>query len=73
MYCEALRVAHAMAAKGPIALRLAKEAVNKAFETPLSEGLEYERKLFYMLFDTDDQKEGMRAFVEKRKPEFKGT
>jgi enoyl-CoA hydratase len=70
---EALRVAHTMAAKGPIALRLAKEAVNKAFESPLSEGLEYERKLFYMLFDTDDQKEGMRAFVEKRKPQFKGS
>jgi enoyl-CoA hydratase len=71
-YEEALRVAREMAAKGPIALRLAKEAVLKAAETTLSEGLEYERKLFYMLFDTEDQKEGMRAFLEKRKPEFKG-
>ena len=71
-FSEALRVAHAMAAKGPIALRLAKEAVLKAFETTLSEGLEYERKLFYMLFGTEDQKEGMRAFMEKRKPKFKG-
>ena len=44
----------------------------KAQETNLSEGLEYERKLFYMLFATEDQKEGMRAFVEKRKPTFKG-
>jgi len=71
-YTEALKVAHEMARKGPIALRLAKEAVLKAFEMPLSEGLEYERKLFYTLFSTEDQKEGMRAFVEKRKPEFKG-
>ncbi len=71
-FSEALRVAHDMAAKGPVALRLAKESVLKAFETTLSEGLEHERKLFYMLFATEDQKEGMRAFMEKRKPEFKG-
>jgi enoyl-CoA hydratase len=71
-FTEALRVAREMASKGPIALRLAKESVLKAFETTLSEGLEYERKLFYTLFATEDQKEGMRAFVEKRKPEFKG-
>jgi len=69
---EALRIAHEMAAKGPIALRLAKEAVLKAHELSLSDGLEYERKLFYMLFATDDQKEGMRAFVGKRKPTFTG-
>ncbi len=71
-YTEALRVARDMASKGPIALRLAKEAVLKAHETTLSEGLEYERKLFYMLFATEDQKEGMRAFVQKRKAQFKG-
>ena len=71
-FTEALRVAHDMAAKGPVALRLAKEAVLKAQETTLTEGLEYERKLFYMLFATEDQKEGMRAFVQKRKPEFRG-
>ncbi len=71
-FTEAVRIAHEMAAKGPIALRLAKESVLKAFETTLSEGLEYERKLFYMLFATEDQKEGMRAFVEKRPPKFKG-
>ncbi|MCA9290409.1 MAG: enoyl-CoA hydratase/isomerase family protein [Phycisphaerales bacterium] len=71
-YSEALKVAHALAKKSSIALRLAKEGVLKAFETTLSEGLEYERKLFYMLFATEDQKEGMRAFVEKRRPDFKG-
>lgn len=70
---EALKVAHQIAAKAPIALKLAKEGVLKAFETPLSEGLEYERKLFYTLFATEDQKEGMRAFVEKRKPTFTGS
>ena len=71
-YSEALRVAHEMAAKGPVALRLAKEAVLQAHESTLSEGLAYERKLFYMLFATEDQKEGMRAFMEKRTPQFKG-
>ena len=71
-FSEAMRIAHGMAKKGPIALRLAKESVLKAHETALSEGLEYERKLFYSLFSTEDQKEGMRAFMEKRKPDFKG-
>ena len=71
-FSEAMQVAREMAKKGPIALRLAKEGVNKAFESTLAEGLEYERKLFYTLFATEDQKEGMRAFVEKRKPDFKG-
>src|SRR5712692_5859114 len=65
-YTEALRLAHEMARKPPLALRLAKEAVRKAHELALSEGLEYERKLFYLLFATQDQKEGMRAFIEKR-------
>jgi enoyl-CoA hydratase len=72
-YREALKVAQVLATKPPVALRFAKEAVLKAHETTLSEGLEYERKLFYMLFATEDQKEGMRAFVEKRTPEFKGA
>jgi len=71
-FSEPLKIARDMAKKGPIALRLAKEGVLKAFEMNLSEGLEYERKLFYTLFATEDQKEGMRAFVEKRKPGFKG-
>lgn len=69
---EAIKLAKEIAERPPIAVRLAKESVNKAFDTSLTEGLEYERKAFYMLFDTEDQKEGMKAFVEKRKPEFKG-
>ncbi|MFQ5425086.1 MAG: enoyl-CoA hydratase-related protein [Phycisphaerae bacterium] len=69
---EALALAREIADRPPIAVRLGKEAVLKAFETPLSEGLEFERKAFYMLFDTEDQKEGMKAFQEKRKPNYKG-
>jgi enoyl-CoA hydratase len=71
-FTEALRVAQDIAKKPPLALRIAKESVLKSFEMPLGEGLEYERKLFYILFATEDQKEGMRAFVDKRKPQFKG-
>ncbi|GMU81158.1 MAG: putative enoyl-CoA hydratase echA8 [Planctomycetota bacterium] len=69
---EALAVCYELCTKSPLALRLAKEAVLKAHETALSEGLEYERKLFYMLFATADQKEGMRAFLEKRRPVYMG-
>ncbi len=69
---EAKRLAHEIAAKAPVAVRFAKEAVNKAFETPLADGLDYERKLFYFLFATEDGHEGMNAFVEKRKPVWKG-
>jgi len=50
---------------------MAKEAVNRAFETTLAEGVHFERRLFHSLFATEDQKEGMAAFVEKRKPRFK--
>ena len=56
-----------------IALKIAKEAVSKADEMTLAEGMEFERRLFYSLFATDDQTEGMKAFVEKRKPDFKGA
>ena len=66
------KTAKEIAARPPIAVRLAKEAVNRAFETSLRDGLEYERRLFYFLLATEDQKEGMRAFIEKRKPEWKG-
>jgi enoyl-CoA hydratase len=69
---EALKLAREIASKAPIAARLAKEAVNRAYETSLSDGLDYERRLFYFLFATDDQKEGMQAFVEKRAAEWKG-
>jgi enoyl-CoA hydratase len=50
---------------------IAKECVNRAYEMPLAEGILFERRLFHSLFATADQKEGMRAFVEKRKPDFK--
>lgn len=69
---EALRLANEIAARAPVAVRLAKEAVNKAFELPLAEGLAFERRNFYFLFATSDQKEGMDAFIGKRKPEWKG-
>jgi enoyl-CoA hydratase len=68
----AVEIARQLATKPPLALRLAKESVNKSLETPLSEGLSNERKNFYFLFATEDQKEGMRAFLEKRRGEFKG-
>ena len=68
----AKRMARQLAEKPPLAARMAKEAVLKAFETPLAEGLSGERKSFYFLFSTEDQKEGMRAFLEKRKGVFKG-
>jgi len=69
---EALKLANEIATRPPVAVRFAKEAINKAFESSLSEGLEFERRLFYFLFATDDQKEGMRAFVEKRKAAWTG-
>ena len=69
---EARGLAKKIAAKSPLAVKLAKEAVLKAFNAPLDEGLEFERKSFYLLFASEDQKEGMKAFIEKRKAEFKG-
>jgi enoyl-CoA hydratase len=69
---ETMRVARQIAAKSPVALRIAKESVGKAFDTSLTEGIEFERRAFYLLFASEDQKEGMRAFVEKRTPEFVG-
>lgn len=69
---EAIQLAARIAEKSPVAVQMAKESVLKAFEMPLQEALFFERKNFYMLFATEDQKEGMAAFVEKRKAEFKG-
>jgi len=69
---EAKRVAQAIAAKSPIGVRLAKEAVNQAFETSLSAGLDAERKAFHLALSSEDAQEGMKAFLEKRKPEIKG-
>ncbi len=69
---EARAVAATIAAKSPIAVRLAKEAVLAAFEMPQEQGLMYEKRLFATLFATEDQREGMAAFVEKRKADFKG-
>ena len=68
---EAMEAAKAIAGFGSPSVLIAKEAVNRAFETTLNEGLRFERRVFYSLFATEDQKEGMRAFGEKRAPEFK--
>ncbi len=69
---EALTLAGEIAAMSPIAVQLAKEAVNRSFETQLDEGLAFERKNFYLTFASADQKEGMKAFIEKRKPSYLG-
>jgi enoyl-CoA hydratase len=69
---EAKKLATDIASKPPISIRSAKEAILKAQDATLEVGLEFERKAFYMLFATEDGKEGMRAFLEKRKPNFKG-
>ncbi len=68
---EALAVANAICEFSGPSVMMAKEAVNRAYEMPLAEGILFERRLFHSLFATEDQKEGMRAFVEKRKPSFK--
>jgi enoyl-CoA hydratase len=70
---EALELAAQIAERAPLAVRLGKEAVNHAFESFLSDGLKDERRAFYFLFASQDQKEGMTAFVEKRKAEWKGA
>jgi enoyl-CoA hydratase len=69
---EALRLAARIASMPPLAVRAAKEAVNRAFELPLESGLEFERRNFFLLFASEDQKEGMRAFIEKRPARWKG-
>jgi enoyl-CoA hydratase len=69
---EAKRVAGEIAAKGPVATRLAKESVNRAYETTLQAGLEAERRALYLAFASEDAREGLTAFIEKRAPEFRG-
>lgn len=69
---EAIKLAGQVAKMSPVAVRLAKESVNRAYETHLDEGLHFERKNFYLLFASEDQKEGMQAFIEKRDPRFEG-
>jgi len=69
---EAKRVAREIASKGPVAQRLAKEAVNRAFDSTLELGLEHERRLLYLAFASEDAHEGLTAFREKRDPEFEG-
>ena len=69
---EARRVAREIAARGPVATRLAKESVNRAYETTLAAGLEAERRALYLAFASEDAKEGLTAFTEKRTPEFRG-
>jgi enoyl-CoA hydratase len=69
---EAKAMAKEIAKKSPVAVRLAKEAVLKTFDTSITEGLQFERKNFYMLFSSEDQKEGMNAFLEKRPASFTG-
>jgi enoyl-CoA hydratase len=68
---EAMGAAAKIAEKSAITVMAVKEAVNRAYETPLREGLLFERRLFHALFATEDQKEGMAAFLEKREPQFR--
>jgi enoyl-CoA hydratase len=68
---EALKVAERIASMGRVAVLAAKESVNRSYETTLAEGVHFERRLFHALFATEDQKEGMAAFAEKRQPNFK--
>ena len=70
---EALSLAAEVAERAPLAIRLGKEAVNQSLDSFLTEGLKDERRAFYFLFSSQDQKEGMAAFIEKRKPEWKGV
>ena len=69
---QALELANELAVRSPLAIRMGKEMVNHAFESFLADGIADERRSFYYLFSSEDQKEGMRAFIEKRDPEWKG-
>jgi enoyl-CoA hydratase len=68
---EVMKIAGTIARLSRPSIMIAKEAVNRAYETTMSEGIRFERRVFHSLFSTEDQKEGMTAFIEKRKPQFK--
>jgi enoyl-CoA hydratase len=70
---ETFELAKTIADRAPVAVRLAKEAVNKSFEMTLKDGMDFERRNFYLTFSSADQKEGMKAFMEKRNPEYQGN
>jgi enoyl-CoA hydratase len=70
---ETFEIAKVIANRAPVAVKLAKEAVNMAFESSLKDGMEYERRNFYLTFSSKDQKEGMKAFLEKREPKYEGN
>ena len=69
---EAKKLAHEIAQKSPLAVSIAKESILKAHETTLSEGLAFERRNFYLMMSSEDKQEGMKAFLEKRKPNYRG-
>src|ERR1700676_1341238 len=69
---EAIQLGKELSAKAPISVRLAKEAITRAFEGRVDDGIEFERKLFYLLFATRDSHEGMHAFVDRRQPNYEG-
>jgi enoyl-CoA hydratase len=71
LMAEAMKAAHKIAEQSLPIVMMTKETVNRAYETTLSEGVRFERRVFHAMFATDDQKEGMAAFSEKRKPSFK--
>jgi enoyl-CoA hydratase len=70
---ESFELAKVISDRAPVAVRLAKEAVNKSFEASLKDGMDFERRNFYLTFSSLDQKEGMKAFLEKRNPDYKGN
>lgn len=70
---ETFEIAKVIANRAPVAVRLAKEAVNMAYEASLKDGMEFERRNFYLTFSSKDQKEGMKAFLEKREPKYEGN
>jgi len=70
---ETFEIAKTISNRAPVAVKLAKEAVNMAFESSLKDGMEFERRNFYLTFSSKDQKEGMKAFMEKREPKYEGN